>query len=78
MNQDPRKREMIRKWIDGYRGKIICFDSDEGDAYHIVFDKDEVIKMRSPSDRGNTVAANFFTLALKRSFWQSFAGRTLQ
>jgi hypothetical protein len=40
MNQDPRKREMIRKWIDGYRGKIICFNSEEGEAYHIVFDKD--------------------------------------
>jgi len=40
MNQDPRKREMIRKWVNGYRGKVICLQGDGGESYHLVFDGD--------------------------------------
>ena len=38
MNQDPAKQGMIREWIDGYRGKVIAFRTDGGEAYHVVFD----------------------------------------
>jgi hypothetical protein len=38
MNQDPVKQDLIRKWIDGYRGKVIAFRTDDGEAHHVVFD----------------------------------------
>lgn len=44
INQDPEKKEKIREWINGYRGKVICFQVEEsGESYHLVFDKDKVI-----------------------------------
>lgn len=38
MNQDPKKKALIRKWIDGYRGKVIGFRTNSGESYHVVFD----------------------------------------
>ena len=37
MNQDSGKQELLRNWISGYRGKVIGFKSDEGEAFHVVF-----------------------------------------
>ena len=41
MNQDPEKRKKIVRWIDGYRGKVISFKTED-EAYHLVFEKDKV------------------------------------
>lgn len=44
INQDPGKKEKIREWINGYRGKVICFQVEEtGESFHLVFDRDKVI-----------------------------------
>ncbi len=40
--EDPEKKKEIRKWIDGYRSKVICFKTDR-EAFHLVFKRDEVV-----------------------------------
>lgn len=39
INGNARKRKLVSEWIDGYRGKVICFQSGEK-AFHLVFDGD--------------------------------------
>ena len=38
MNADEGKQGLIQNWISGYRGKVIGFKTDEGQAFHVVFD----------------------------------------
>ena len=55
MNQDPGKQELIRDWIDGYRGKVIGFRTENGTAFHLVFDQGKA-EMR----KGNYPSCEFF------------------
>ena len=41
INQDPEKREKIRRWVDGYRGKVISFKTKD-ESFHLIFEKDKV------------------------------------
>ena len=43
MNEDPRKHQLIEEWIGRYGGKVICFRTNEGELYHLVFDREKAL-----------------------------------
>ena len=42
IKQSPEKKRQINKWINGYRGKVICFQADN-ESYHLIFEQDSII-----------------------------------
>lgn len=42
INQNSAKKRQINKWINGYRGKVICFQVNK-EAYHLVFEQGSVM-----------------------------------